>query len=256
MEKTDLLIQSYLKRLRLPSIASEYKHFSEEAAKTNLPYDRFLLALLEQEVVQRDARRIKDRIKKAKFPRIMTLDMYDFTALPSLNKQNIIQLAQGSYLDKAEVLIFIGNAGTGKTHLSTALGICACQQNRGVRYFTASALINETREAMAEHRLSRFEKSLDRMDLIIVDELGYIPIDREGANFLFNFFAARYERKSVIVSSNLEFSQWTENFAGDERLTGALLDRLTHHSHIFTMNGASYRFKESQRNLEIKEKRA
>jgi DNA replication protein DnaC len=246
--ETQLLLKAYLKRLRLPAMYAEFERFAKEAAETNLPYDRFLLALVEQEILQRDERRVRDKIKHARFPYLKTLDTYDFTAIPTLNKQLVLQLAQGAYLDKAENIIFIGNAGTGKTHLGIGLGVAACKSSKNVRYFSASGLVNAFREALAEHRLSRFEKTLDRLDVVILDELGYLTLSREDGQLLFNFFAARYERKSVIVTSNLEFSHWTEIFAGDERLTGALLDRLTHHAHIIAMNGPSYRFRESQGN--------
>ena len=153
-------------------------------------------------------------------------------------------------MDKKESVIFLGNPGTGKTHLSIALGLCALKKGKKVRFYTANGLANELLEAQQEYRLVRLEKQWLAQDLVILDEIGYVPFTKTGAELLYQFCASRYERGSMIVTTNLEFSQWAEVF-GDERMTAALLDRLTHRAHILVLNGESYRFRESMRKQEI-----
>jgi len=239
-----MLLEAYLKRLRLPAIGRHYQELARQAAQGNLPYEAFLLALVEIEAQQREENAHQKRLRMAGFPVIKSLDQFDFTALPSLNKARVLDLAQGSYLDKQENLILMGNSGTGKTHLATALGLLACQQGRKVRFFTAAGLINLLTEAQAGLRLSHLERNLAQMDLLIIDEIGYVPFSEKGAQLFFQVVAQSYERQSLIMTTNLDFSQWPQVF-GSEQLTGALLDRLTHHAHILSMNGESFRFRES-----------
>jgi DNA replication protein DnaC len=247
---SDLLIKNHLKRLRLPYIAQSYSSLAKEAAAHNQSYQDYLLALLEGEVLQREENAQKLRLTKAHFPVFKTLDSFEFSAIPSLNKSLVIELSRGSYIQRQENVIFIGSYGTGKSHLAISLGICACRQGKRVRFYNAAGLSNELLEAQSQLRLSKLEASLSRYDLIILDELGFIPFSKEGAEALFSFCASRYERGSLIITTNLEFARWTEIF-GDKALTGALLDRLTHHSHIIEMNGESYRFKQSLRKKEV-----
>ena len=239
-----ILLESYLKRLRLPTIAQNYTRLAEEASVNNRTYADYLLALMEGEVVQREENTQKLRLSKARFPVMKTLDAFDFSAIPSLNKALVLELSRGSYIDKRENIIFIGSYGTGKTHLATSLGVNACREGKRVRFYTAAGLINELLEAQAQLRLGKLEAALARYDLIILDELGFVPFSKEGAEVLFTFCSGRYERGSVIITTNLDFVRWKEIF-GDEALTGALLDRLTHRCHIIEMNGDSYRFKEN-----------
>ena len=243
MEKS-MLLEAYLKRLRLPAIGRHYQELARQAAQGNLPYEAFLLALVEMEAQQREENAHQKRLRMARFPVIKSLDQFDFTTLPSLNKALVLDLAQGGYLDKRENLILMGNSGTGKTHLATALGLIACQQGRKVRFFIAAGLINQLTEAQAGLRLSYLERTLAQMDLLIIDEIGYVPFSEKGAQLFFQVVAQSYERQSLIMTTNLDFSQWPQVF-GSEQLTGALLDRLTHHAHILTMNGESFRFRES-----------
>jgi DNA replication protein DnaC len=219
---------------------------AKDATERQIPYEDFLLALLEQEVAQRDANQIASRIKYAKFPAMKTLDQYDFTAIPTLNKQKILQLSRSEYISNAENIIFIGNSGTGKTHLSIALGVEACQRGHIVQFWTAARICNELIEAQSQKRLLQLEKQWMKANLIILDEVGFVPLSKTGAELLFQFCSSRYEKGSMIITSNLDFSNWTQIFK-DEQMTAALADRLTHRAHIFAMNGESYRFKQSMK---------
>jgi len=242
--KGKMLLEALLKRLKLPAILKFYQELARQAVEANQTYEGYLLALVEAEVQQRDENAHKKRIKTARFPVLKTLDQFDFSAIATLNKAKVLGLAQGDYIEKKENLILMGNSGTGKTHLAVALGVYACQGGKNVRFYTAAGLINQLMECQAALRLSQLERSLSRMDLLIIDEVGYVPFSEKGAQLFFQLVAASYERQSLIMTTNLEFSKWPEVF-GSEQLTGALLDRLTHHCEILSMNAESYRFKES-----------
>lgn len=241
---TTLLLDAHLKRLRLPTVAKLYPKLARDAESGSITYERFLLALFEAEVAARDANMLKERVKAAKFPFAKDFDEFDFAAIPSLNKAKLLHLAEGEYLARRENVLLVGTQGTGKTHLAIALGRAACRQGKRVQFTTAAGLANDLAEAQAAYRLSRLEAALAKVDLLIIDELGYVPFNTTSAQLLFGAISARYERGSVIVTSNKEFGKWTEVF-GDPALTGALLDRLTHHAHIFSVNGESFRFKQS-----------
>jgi DNA replication protein DnaC len=246
MEST-MLLESYLKRLRLPTIARTYDKVGDEAARANLPYERYLLALVEQEVAQREQNVFAMRMKRAGFPVPKSFENFDFSASPGIDKQRMLELAECHWIEKAEVVIMVGDPGLGKSHCATALGIEACRRGKRVRFFTAEDLATTIREAKSQMVYGKLQRQLDRTDLVVVDELGYVSLCRESAQALFHFFSERNERRSVIVTTNLEFGKWTEVF-GDERLTAALLDRLTHKAHIFvTSGGPSWRFRQSQR---------
>jgi len=245
---TQLLIEAHLKRLKLPAIARTFQALAREAAESNQDYQSYLLALLEQEVRQRNENMQHSRVQAARFPVPKTLDLFDFSALPDLSQTRVLHLAQGEYVSRRENILFIGSNGTGKTHLAIALGVCACRQGKRVRFVTAPALVNELVEARQQHRLSKLEAYYQRVELLILDELGFVPFARDGAELLFNLCAARYERRATILTSNLEFSDWPQ-VLGDHTLAGALVDRLTHHAHIIQMNGESFRFRESLKRI-------
>jgi DNA replication protein DnaC len=245
-QPTALLLKTNLKQLKLPTIFAEWEKLAREAAERNEPYEAFLLRLTELEVAARASNALTARIRAAAFPVAKDFDTYDFSALPSLPKQKLLELARGDWIDQRYNCCLIGNAGTGKTHLATALGLAACRLHRRVRFFTAAALVNQLEAAQQQHRLDRFLGQLDRAELLICDELGYLSFSRAGAELLFQVFADRYERRSLLITSNLAFGEWGQVFQG-ERMTAALLDRLTHRCHIFEMNGESYRFRESMK---------
>ena len=245
----DMLIQHHLKRLRLPAMGRQYKKLAQEAAQQNRPYEDYLLSLLESEVAQRDENTQKRLIAQARFPYLRTLDQFDFSAVPSVNKARVLELTKGEYLAKKENAVMVGNMGTGKTHVAISLGLLACRQGKKVRFCTATGLINDLLEAQEQHTLGRRMAQIQKLDVLILDEVGFVPFTPEGARLLFQVCADRYLRGSLLVTTNLEFGRWVEVF-GDERLTGALLDRLTHHCHVLEFNGDSYRFKESLRRKE------
>jgi len=251
--KTNLLLDTYLKELRLPTFLQHYRKFAEEAAQSNHGYDRFLLALAEQEVAQRERNRIARRIKAARFPVLKELADFDFSCISSPNKQRMLELARGSYIQKAEPILLVGNPGLGKTHVATGLALAACRQGHKVRFHNAAGLVNELILAQEEHRLSKFLATTLRQHLIVLDELGFIPFSPIGAQLIFQFCSTLYERVAMIVTTNLRFADWVQVF-GDETLTAALLDRLTHHAHILEFIGESYRFRQRmQRETEGKD---
>jgi DNA replication protein DnaC len=243
-----VLLSHHLKALRLPVFLREYQKVAAQCAKEKRDAARFLLELCERELIEREKKGSERRVREAGFPVLKTLEGFDFTAIPSLNKPLVMELTRCEYIPKRENVLAVGNSGTGKTHLAIALGLSACHEGHKVRFFTAAGLVTALMEARDEKALHRFKKQLARKDLVVVDEFGYVPFSKTGAELLFEFFAERYERGSVIVTTNLPFDQWTE-VLGSERLTGALLDRLTHRVHILEMNGESYRFRDSVRRL-------
>lgn len=245
------LLDTYLRQLRLPTFLKNYPQFAADAASNNLDHVRFLLALAEQEVHQREINMIQRRVKAARFPVLKELADFDFSALPKLNKAEILDLTRGEYIQKRSSLIFIGNPGLGKTHLATGIALAACRQRRKVRFWTAASLVNELLQAQDEHRLHRFIAAALKLDLVVLDELGFIPFTATGAQALFTFCSELYERLSFIITTNLKFADWVQVF-GDERLTAALLDRLTHHAHIIELVGESYRFRQRMQK-EVKE---
>jgi DNA replication protein DnaC len=241
-----VLLEHHLKQLRLPTFLREYDKVARQCAAESADYPRYLLRLAELELLDRERRATERRIQQARFPVVKSLDTFEFMALPSVNKALVLELARCEFLLRRENVLLLGNSGTGKTHLALALGLAACQKGHRVRFTTAAAMVHELMEAKDEKRLLRFQKQMASYELLIVDELGFVPLSKSSAELLFEVFSQRYERGSTMVTSNLPFQEWTE-VLGSERLTGALLDRLTHHVHILEMNGESYRLKQSKR---------
>ena len=238
-DRSTLLLEHHLKELKLPTFLREYGKIAAQCASEGVDHSDYLLRLAELELIDRHHRLVARRI-----------DTFDFPAIPSVNRQLVTQLARCEYIERRENVIAIGNSGTGKTHIALGLGLAACQKGLTVGFTTASALVNELMEARDEMRLLNLQKRLARLKLLIIDELGFVPLSRTGAELLFEVFSQRYERGSILVTTNLPFDEWTEMF-GSERLTGALLDRLTHHVHIIEMNGDSYRLRQSSRTAAI-----
>jgi DNA replication protein DnaC len=240
-----VLLAHHLKQLRLPTILREYDTVAQACAGEGVDYPRYLLRLAELELLEREQRATERRIQQARFPARKSLDTFDFLAIPSLNKALVLELARCEYVLRRENVIALGNSGTGKTHTALALGLAACQRGFSVALTTAAGLVHQLMEARDERRLLRLQSQLQACKLLIVDELGYVPLSPTGAELLFEMFSRRYEQDSTLITSNLPFEEWTSVF-GSERLTGALLDRLTHHVHILQLNGESYRLKDSQ----------
>jgi DNA replication protein DnaC len=248
MSALDLVQQ--LKALHMAAIADNYQALAQEAATANWSYETYLAHLFTLEMERRTHNRRIRRIKEAKFPLPKELADFDFSAMPQLNKQQVMLLAQGAYLSTADPIILVGNPGLGKTHIAIGLGLSACRQGHRVRFFTVTQLVNELTLAQQEHQLSRFLEKLARYQLLILDEFGYVPFSPLGAQLLFQCCSALTEKVSLIITTNLPFSEWG-SVLGDDRLTTGLLDRLTFRSHILEFVGDSYRFRQRQQQLEV-----
>jgi len=246
--KATVLLEHHLKQLKLPTMLRDYASVAAVCGRENGSFETFLLRLCERELVERQQRATERRIKAAKFPTLKTIESFDFSAQPSINEALIRELLTGEFIAQRENVLLIGNSGTGKTHLATALGLAACHDGRKVRFFAVTGLVTGLLEAREDRKLERLLKQLDRQNLLILDELGYVPFTKAGAELLFEVVSRAYERQSLIVTTNLPFEQWPQ-VCGSERLTGAMLDRLTHRVHIVEANGESYRLKDSQRRM-------
>jgi len=250
MKKTEttstVLLKHHLKALRLPTILSECDKVAARCATENVDHLGFLLQLCELELVDRERRAAERRLKAARFPTQKTLEDFDFSAQTSLNKVLVGELMRGAFVDQRESVILLGNPGTGKTHLATALAMEACRRGKKVRFWRVIELVTHLLEAREERNLLRIKSQLAKLDLLVLDELGYVPTSKVGAELLFDVISTAYERTSIIVTTNLPFEQWTE-VLGSERLVGATLDRLTHRCHILEATGESYRLKDAKR---------
>ncbi len=244
--KSTVLLKHHLKALKLPTILSECDKVAARCAAENADHLTFLLQLCELELIEREQKAAQRRLKAARFPAAKLLDEFDFTARPSVNKPLVLDLVRGDYLTRRENILLVGPSGTGKTHLATALGMAACAQGKRVRFWRVTELITTLREADQERQLLRLRSQLTKLDLLILDEFGYVPTTKAGAELLFDVIATAYERSSVILTTNLPFENWTE-ILGNERLTGAALDRLTHRCHILETSGESYRLQDAKR---------
>jgi DNA replication protein DnaC len=240
-----MLLKHHLTALHLPSIKAECEQAARQAASDNLDYLGFLLRLCERECADREQRACQRRLKAAKFPQVKSLDDFDFRAQPSLSRVLILELARGEYIARRESVILLGGPGTGKTHVAIGLAARACQQGKKVRFFRVTELITQLLEAREERVLARLQGQLARLDLLVLDEFGYVPASQNGAELLFDVISTAYEKTSVIVTTNLPFERWTE-VLGNERLVAATLDRLTHRCHLLEATGESYRLKEAK----------
>jgi DNA replication protein DnaC len=247
-DPSTLLLEHHLKALKLPTILRDYVSVAAACSQERDSYPQYLLRLTERELLDRERRAMERRLKEAQFPTTKTIESFDFAAQPSLNEALVRELLRGEYMAKKENVLLVGNPGTGKTHLATALGYMACTQGRRVRLFTTTSLVTQMLEQREARSLQRFLRQLERLDLLILDELGYVPFVKAGAELLFDVVGRAYERASLIVTTNLPFEQWTE-VLGSERLTGAMLDRLTHRVHILEVNGPSYRLQDAKARL-------
>lgn len=245
-DKPTILLDHHLKKLKLPSMLREYNSLAVVCRDERCDYPTYLLRLAERELLDRERRAAERRVKQARFPVVKTLDTFDFSAQPSINEALILELMRGEYVDNRENVLLMGNSGTGKTHLACALAFAACSQGRRVRFHTVTGLVTELLECREDRRLQRMHRQLDRLHLLVLDELGYVPFSKAGAELLFEVVGRAYEHHSLMVTTNLPFEQWTE-VLGSERLTGALLDRLTHRVHIIEANGESYRLKQARK---------
>jgi DNA replication protein DnaC len=235
-------IQESCKRLHLPTIASQCLRLAEQAVKEKQSHLTYLDALLEAEVEERERNVVKRRLKEAHFPKVKTLEEFDFEAARHISAAGLRKLAEGGYVDRTEPVIFIGETGTGKTHLATALAVAACQQRRRVRFATAAELVNELNEARQKNEVSRAVNRWSRFELMVLDEMCYVATPDAAAELLFQVIARRAERAAVIITTNLPFSEWT-TMIPNARLCKAMVDRLTDRAHIIETGTESYRFR-------------
>lgn len=243
-------VRLYAKQLRLPTFA-DAEQLIRDARANQWAYEEFLVQLLQVEAEQRKENQKKRRTKAAKFPMLRTLDTFNFDNLKHVEPEAVWDLANNSYIKRHENIICMGNPGMGKTHLSIALGLLACNEGFKVRFYSAPILANELVEAQESHSLIKLQKRLSKLDLLILDDLSYLSFSKQQSELLFQVISDRSERASLIISTNLEFSKWV-NFFGDTMLTAALVDRVTHRAHILNMNGNSYRLRESKaRNTKV-----
>jgi len=236
------LLEMYLQALDLEAFQEHYQAYAKDATRSGLPYERFFLALCEAEIGHRKAQKIERSIAAAKLPFVKELNAYDFTAVTSIQKTHVLELAQGGYMERAENLLLLGTPGLGKTHLAIGMALAACRQNKRVRFYRTAKLVDELMVMQHNLRLSRFVAKFEKLDLLVLDELGYFPVAKEGSQLLFQLISDLYERVSIIITSNLRFAEWNQIFA-DETMTAAFIDRLTHKGYILEFTGESYRYR-------------
>ena len=240
------LLKAHFRQLRLPTMGKEFEKLARDASAANQTFSQFLLRITEIELAARAANAVATRIKNAGFPVLKDFETFDFSVMPQLSKPKILKLARCEWIEQKYNCCLVGGSGTGKTHVALGLGQAACRAGLRVRFFTAAEMVSRLEKEQKQYTLDRFLSQLDRAHLLICDELGYVTMSRGGVELLFRVFADRYERGSILVTSNLPFGDWSQFFQG-ERMTAALLDRLCHRCHIFEMNGESYRFRESMK---------
>jgi DNA replication protein DnaC len=237
------LIVAHTRALKLPGVARVFESVARQASDGHWPHEEYLQEVLHAEQLSRHESVIRQRLRDARFPEVKTLDAFDFEAADGVNATQIHTLARGEWVTAPENLIFAGPIGTGKTHLAIALGVEATKQKRRVLFARAADLVRHLLEARDARELTRLQQRLLRVEVLIVDELGFVPFERAGGELLFNLLTDRYERRATVVTTNLSFAEWVTVFAGDEKLTTALLDRLAHHATVITTKGKSYRMR-------------
>ena len=240
-----VLLHHHLKALRLPTIGAECEKVAHQAAADNVDHLSYLLQVSELELLERERKAAERRLKAARFPVLKSLETFDFTARASVNKMLIAELARAEFIDRRENVLFVGNPGTGKSHLAIALAAAVCAKGYRVRFFRVTELVTLLIEARDERGLLGLKARLSKLDLLVLDEFGYVPASKIGAELLFDVISTAYERTSLIVTTNLPFDHWTE-VLGSERLTGATLDRLTHRCQIIETKGESYRLRDAK----------
>lgn len=240
------LLKSQARGLKMPGLGRSFETLGRQAREEKWTYEDFLHEVLAAEQTSRADSAIRARLRDARFPESKTLDSFDFKVAEGLDAKQIVELARCEWVRKSDNVLLVGPIGTGKTHLAIALGTEAAKQRLHVAFWRAADLVRSLVEARDKRELTRLERRLMRVDLLVLDELGFVPFDRAGGELLFNAIANRYERKSVLVTSNLSFSEWPKVFAGDEKLTTALLDRLADHATIVTTKGKSFRMRRRQ----------
>ena len=245
-------LKEQLNKLSLHAIRDRFEDEAKKAAKTKLSYTGYLAKLVEEESLARAERSINARVAKAKFSAMKTMEGFEFSFQPSLEEGLVRELAELSFLDRAENILFLGPPGVGKTHLAVALGVKACEARRRVLFTQALPLMDELLACVVDRSIGTRLAVLGRLDLLIVDELGYMPMDRQRANLFFQLVSRCYEKGSIIVTSNKPFDQWGEVF-GDDVIASAILDRLLHHSYIIAINGPSYRTREKREHLVLEQ---
>jgi len=246
----EAVISEHLKALKLPTFAAEYAALARRARDGGWDYEDFLGELLEMELRSREERTAKRRLKEARFPDIKTLDQLDWEALNGVSKRKVMELSSCAFLAEARDCIIAGPVGTGKTHVAISIGVEAARRRFRVAFYRAAELVRALTEARDERTLTLLHRRLRRVDLLILDELGFVPFERAGSELLFDLISERHEIRSTLVTTNLSFGEWVEVF-GDEKLTVALLDRLGHHAYVLTTKGDSYRTRRRDRTEEV-----